>query len=84
MRGIHHGDMREATIDLDAITANVRHLRALTGVPVIAVVKADGYGHGAPRVAAGCRRRRRSPRSAPRRGGCAVAGVAPRARRLVR
>ena len=52
MRGIHHGDMREATIDLDAITANVRHLRALTGVPVIAVVKADGYGHGAPRVAA--------------------------------
>ncbi|WP_288909281.1 alanine racemase, partial [uncultured Microbacterium sp.] len=38
--------MREATIDLDAITANVRHLRALTGVPVIAVVKADGYGHG--------------------------------------
>lgn len=52
MRGIHHGDMREATIDLDAITENVRHLRALTGVPVIAVVKADGYGHGAPRVAA--------------------------------
>ncbi|MDZ8201365.1 alanine racemase [Microbacterium sp. SSW1-59] len=44
--------MREATVDLDAITANVRHLRALAGVPVIAVVKADGYGHGAPRVAA--------------------------------
>ncbi|MFD5224655.1 alanine racemase [Microbacterium sp. NPDC058342] len=42
---------REATIDLGAIADNVRHLRALTGVPVIGVVKADGYGHGAPAVA---------------------------------
>ncbi|UWF77914.1 alanine racemase [Microbacterium neungamense] len=42
---------REATIDLDAIADNVRHLRRLTGVPVIAVVKADGYGHGAAAAA---------------------------------
>ncbi|GAA5147526.1 alanine racemase [Microbacterium pseudoresistens] len=39
--------VREATIDLDAIADNVRHLRRLTGVDVIAVVKAEGYGHGA-------------------------------------
>ncbi len=45
------GVMREATIDVGAITANVRHLRRLIGVDVIAVVKADGYGHGAVRSA---------------------------------
>lgn len=38
---------REATIDLDAIADNVRHFRRLTGVDVIAVVKANAYGHGA-------------------------------------
>ncbi|MFT4229410.1 MAG: alanine racemase [Microbacterium sp.] len=38
---------REAVIDTDAIAANVRHLRRLTASHVIAVVKADGYGHGA-------------------------------------
>lgn len=42
---------REATIDLSAIADNVRHLRRLTGVEVIGVVKANGYGHGAPAVA---------------------------------
>lgn len=42
---------REAQIDVTAITANVRHLRRLTGVEVLAVVKADGYGHGAVRSA---------------------------------
>src|SRR5690606_39587259 len=42
---------REATIDLGAIADNVRHLRTLTGVDVIGVVKADGYGHGAAAVA---------------------------------
>lgn len=31
----------------DAIGANVAVARARTGVPVMAVVKADGYGHGA-------------------------------------
>ncbi|WP_345801583.1 alanine racemase [Microbacterium sp. AZCO] len=45
------GVLREATIDVGAITANVRHLRRLTGSEVIAVVKADGYGHGAVRSA---------------------------------
>ncbi|GAB3600231.1 alanine racemase [Microbacterium tumbae] len=38
---------REARIDIDAIADNTRHLRALTGAEVIAVVKADAYGHGA-------------------------------------
>jgi alanine racemase len=42
---------REATIDLGAIAENVRHLRTLTGVQVIGVVKANAYGHGAPAVA---------------------------------
>ncbi|WP_419894853.1 alanine racemase, partial [Pseudomonas aeruginosa] len=41
------GVLREALIDVDAIAENVRHLRRLTGVEVIAVVKAEGYGHGA-------------------------------------
>ena len=38
-------------VDLDAITANVRAVRARAGVDVIAVVKGDGYGHGAEAVA---------------------------------
>ncbi len=46
------GVLREAAIDVDAIAANVRHLRRLTDSEVIAVVKADGYGHGAARAAA--------------------------------
>jgi len=45
------GVLREALIDVDAIAENVRHLRRLTGVEVIAVVKAEGYGHGAHRAA---------------------------------
>jgi alanine racemase len=37
----------EALIDLDAIKANVAALgRHVGGVPVMAVVKSDGYGHG--------------------------------------
>lgn len=35
-----------ADIDLDAITANVRRLHEIAGVPVMTVVKADAYGHG--------------------------------------
>lgn len=50
MSGAQH-PFREATIDLGAIAHNVQHLRALTGVDVIGVVKANGYGHGAPAVA---------------------------------
>ncbi|MGQ9828301.1 MAG: alanine racemase [Roseiflexus sp.] len=38
-------------IDLDAIRDNVRVLRSIAGVPVMAVLKADAYGHGAVRAA---------------------------------
>jgi alanine racemase len=42
-----------ATVDLDAVRSNVRVLRSHLGpgVRLIAVVKADGYGHGALPVA---------------------------------
>ena len=40
--------LREATIDLDAIASNVETLRRSAGTAhFLAVVKADGYGHGA-------------------------------------
>jgi len=35
-----------ARVDLDAIRANVAALRSRTSAQVLAVVKADGYGHG--------------------------------------
>jgi alanine racemase len=38
-------------VDLAAIVANARTVRAMTGTDAIAVVKADGYGHGAVAVA---------------------------------
>lgn len=38
-------------IQLDALAHNLRVIRGITGVPVLAVVKADAYGHGAPGVA---------------------------------
>ncbi len=38
-------------VDLAAIVANARAIRALTGTDIYAVVKADGYGHGAIAVA---------------------------------
>ena len=46
-------------IDLDAIEANFDAIRAKAGVDVMAVVKADAYGHGVDTVArvlgdAGC------------------------------
>ena len=40
-----------ADVDLDAVAANTRAVRDRAGVDVIAVVKADGYGHGAEAVA---------------------------------
>lgn len=48
-----------AEIDLDALAANFRRICSRAGGPVCAVVKADGYGHGALAVAdalhaAGC------------------------------
>jgi len=36
----------EAVVDLDAIRGNVGRLRSGTAAEVMAVVKADGYGHG--------------------------------------
>jgi alanine racemase len=41
----------EIVVDLGAIRHNVRLLRELTGVPMMTVVKADGYGHGMVAVA---------------------------------
>ena len=38
-------------VDLAAIIANARAVRAVTGTDVFAVVKADAYGHGAAAVA---------------------------------
>ena len=41
----------EARIDLARITANIKHLMQVSGTPVMAVVKADAYGHGLVPVA---------------------------------
>lgn len=41
----------DACVDLAAIAHNVEVIRRRAGVPVLAVVKADGYGHGAVEVA---------------------------------
>lgn len=38
-------------IDLDAIDANIDAIRSRVGVDVMAVIKADAYGHGAVQVA---------------------------------
>lgn len=51
MSRLPEGVLREALIDVDAIADNVRHLRRLTDSEIIAVVKAEGYGHGAVRSA---------------------------------
>ncbi|GAA2179759.1 alanine racemase [Leucobacter tardus] len=52
-RGSSPAPFREARIDVAAIAANTQKFVDLTGVPVIAVVKADGYGHGAILAARG-------------------------------
>ncbi len=44
-------DNTHVTIDLDVISANFRAIREKAGVPVMAIVKADAYGHGAIQVA---------------------------------
>jgi alanine racemase len=47
-----HGERTtEAVVDLDAIAANLRIYREQTDVALMAVVKADAYGHGAVPVA---------------------------------
>ena len=38
-------------VDRAALCDNARQIASLTGTPVVAVVKADGYGHGAVAVA---------------------------------
>lgn len=44
--------LREAVVDLDAISRNVETIRRTVGTPhLMTVVKADGYGHGAVPVA---------------------------------
>jgi alanine racemase len=45
------GSRAKAEIDLAAIAANVALLQERSGVPVMAVVKADAYGHGLVPVA---------------------------------
>ena len=44
-------DSTRVKIDLDAIAANFDAIRAKANVPVMAVIKADAYGHGAIQVA---------------------------------
>lgn len=39
-----------ATVDLDRLAANFRGVQAASAVPIMPVVKADAYGHGAAQV----------------------------------
>ena len=43
--------MRTITIDLEVIASNYKTLKKLTGVQVLAIVKADAFGHGMIEVA---------------------------------
>ncbi|MBR7829383.1 alanine racemase [Actinospica sp. MGRD01-02] len=43
--------MTEAVVDLAALAENLRIFRARTDAALMAVVKADGYGHGAVQIA---------------------------------
>ena len=45
------GSTPELLVDVDAIAANVRRAAAVSGSPVLAVVKADGFGAGATTTA---------------------------------
>lgn len=47
-REVHRGAIAE--IDLNCISHNLSLLKGITGRPIIAVVKADAYGHGAIEV----------------------------------
>jgi len=44
-------DRAEARVDLDRIKSNIKQLKSLSNTPVMAVVKADAYGHGLVPVA---------------------------------
>ena len=72
----------ELTIDLGAVRRNAKALlAALAGAELWAVVKADGYGHGAVDVADACARRGRDGRCAsppsPRRSCCGASSRTP-------
>jgi alanine racemase len=47
LRAMSDGFSTWLEIDLEAIRKNIRLLERLTGTPVMAIVKANGYGHGA-------------------------------------
>lgn len=44
-------DNNYVTIDLDAIRGNLEAVKEKAGVPVMGIIKADAYGHGAVQVA---------------------------------
>jgi len=44
-------DNTYVSIDLDRISANFRAIQQKAGVPVMAIIKADAYGHGAIQIA---------------------------------
>ena len=44
-------DNTYVSIDLDRISANYRAIEEKAGVPVMAIIKADAYGHGAIQIA---------------------------------
>ena len=44
-------DNTYVSIDLDRISGNFRAIREKAGVPVMAIIKADAYGHGAIQIA---------------------------------
>ncbi|GAB3877989.1 alanine racemase [Terrabacter terrigena] len=48
------GELAEAVVDHAALAANVRTLRSAAGTQLMAVVKADAFGHGAAPVARTC------------------------------
>ncbi len=51
MSELHNLRPTRAIVDLDAISGNVRAIEARVQVPVMAVIKADAYGHGLVPVA---------------------------------
>lgn len=48
---MNHYHRTWAEIDLDAAAYNMRQIRAITKAKILAVVKADGYGHGCVNMA---------------------------------
>ena len=72
----------ELIVDLDAVAANTRLFAARTAGELMAVVKADGFGHGAARRGPdGARQRRHLARRHHHRRGARAAGGRARRRR---